>query len=361
MEKKKIIYWENIDYGNTAKILFAIAGSLILLILLFFLPNIVVNDKIVSNNYSHSGEIGDTIGGILGPTIGFFAAILTFLAFYIQYQANKEQRIQFEKQANDVLIERFENRFFEMIRLHRANVDELNIQDIVKGRKVFTPLYFELRYIYFKLEKNHLLYPPAIQCSKATLTNLAYLIFFFGIGHTTDSVFKHIASDVEKEVFFNKTISQLKIIKEQFNTKTNNKDLIEENGTSKSIFKQIYEPFTGHGSKIGHYYRHIYQTIKYVSKQTNPLFTPKLKYSYVKILRAQLSNIEQVLFYYNSVSTLGYSWIKKGYLKDYKMIINLPLSFADFGITPKEMFKQESEQDKTFFDWDNFKDAIIMK
>lgn len=45
------------------------------------------NDKNLSPN-----EIGDSIGGILNPIIGITGSILTFLAFYIQYKANKEQR-----------------------------------------------------------------------------------------------------------------------------------------------------------------------------------------------------------------------------------------------------------------------------
>lgn len=48
------------------------------------------DDKILSPN-----EIGDSIGGILNPIIGITGSILTFLAFYIQYKANKEQRKYF--------------------------------------------------------------------------------------------------------------------------------------------------------------------------------------------------------------------------------------------------------------------------
>lgn len=48
------------------------------------------NDKLLSPN-----EIGDSIGGILNPIIGITGSILTFLAFYIQYKANKEQKKYF--------------------------------------------------------------------------------------------------------------------------------------------------------------------------------------------------------------------------------------------------------------------------
>jgi len=45
------------------------------------------NTKVLNPN-----EIGDSIGGILNPIIGITGSILTFLAFYIQYKANREQR-----------------------------------------------------------------------------------------------------------------------------------------------------------------------------------------------------------------------------------------------------------------------------
>ncbi len=33
------------------------------------------------------GEIGDTIGGTMAPFIGLAGVILTFIAFYVQYEA----------------------------------------------------------------------------------------------------------------------------------------------------------------------------------------------------------------------------------------------------------------------------------
>lgn len=49
------------------------------------------NQKSDNSNLSPN-EIGDSIGGTLNPIIGITGAILTFLAFYIQFKANNEQR-----------------------------------------------------------------------------------------------------------------------------------------------------------------------------------------------------------------------------------------------------------------------------
>src|SRR5687768_5354252 len=52
-------------------------------------------------SFVNTGAIGDTFNGIAGPFIALAAAILTFLAFWVQYQANQEQKKQFEKQNQD--------------------------------------------------------------------------------------------------------------------------------------------------------------------------------------------------------------------------------------------------------------------
>lgn len=346
-------------------IIFIIA-FVILIVSLLFLPYIITTRSWFDVDFSSTGQVGDTIGGILSPFVAIAASILTFMAFYIQYIANKEQRLQFGKQADDTVIERFENRFFELIRLHRDNIEEQNIQNIITGRKCFSTYYFELRYIYILLEHNYDTKSSIINLSNEQLTNLAYLIFFFGVGHITDSIFIHAAPDINKEDFLIKTIERLEKEKEDYLSlkkeielaKTSPgskmpemKDLsIDHKGTT-AVFKQIYQPFTGHGTKIGHYYRHLFQTVKYVETQTHQLFTDDLKYSYVKILRAQISNFEQVLLYYNSISVLGNAWNKEGYIKKYKLITNLPLSFVDFGEVPQDKYKDEIVADKDFFDW----------
>ncbi len=39
-------------------------------------------------DFSKTGQIGDTIGGTMGPFIAIAAAILTFIAFWVQYKSN---------------------------------------------------------------------------------------------------------------------------------------------------------------------------------------------------------------------------------------------------------------------------------
>lgn len=79
-------------------------------------------------DFSNTGEIGDTIGGIMGPFVAIAAAILTFLAFWVQFKANEQQR-------KDIAKERFESKFYELLHLHKENLLELE-SDEKKGRQV---------------------------------------------------------------------------------------------------------------------------------------------------------------------------------------------------------------------------------
>jgi hypothetical protein len=94
--------------------------------ILFHYPeNVDSNGKSLNPN-----EIGDSIGGIMNPIIGLSASVLTFLAFYIQFKANKEQREFFhiglakEKQKHED--EKNEEKLRE-IKSHKSNIQILKV------------------------------------------------------------------------------------------------------------------------------------------------------------------------------------------------------------------------------------------
>lgn len=66
-------------------------------------------------------EIGDSIGGVLGPAVAIIASALTFLAFWVQYKANIEQNEYIRKQ-------RFEDTFFRLLENHQNIVDGIDFR-----------------------------------------------------------------------------------------------------------------------------------------------------------------------------------------------------------------------------------------
>ena len=72
--------------------------SLALIIFSFFAPRIFISPSLSNNlNFSNTGQIGDTIGGIMNPFIAIAGVITTFLAFLMQVRANEIQKKQFQK------------------------------------------------------------------------------------------------------------------------------------------------------------------------------------------------------------------------------------------------------------------------
>lgn len=67
-----------------------------------------------------TSNIGDVYNGvnIMTPFIAIAAAVLTFMAFWVQYTANDRIQEENKKQQD-------ERQFYEMLKIHRDNVDKL--------------------------------------------------------------------------------------------------------------------------------------------------------------------------------------------------------------------------------------------
>ena len=110
---------------------------LVFAVIICFLPSLLVQDGAL--NFRETGSIGDTIGGIMGPFVALLAAGLTFMAFWVQFKANKQQR-------HDIAIERIERNFFELLSAQEQITDGLVLEDLngdfkQNGRDVFQMLY----------------------------------------------------------------------------------------------------------------------------------------------------------------------------------------------------------------------------
>lgn len=335
MTKKKLNPDKTFD-GNFWRIFLPFLS---LIILVLFLPYLFTTRSWWDIDFSSTGQVGDTIGGILGPFIAIGAAILTFFAFWVQFKANEQQK-------KDLKIERFENKFYELVRLHKANVDEINIANEILGRKAFVPMFYELRFIYQLAEnfkkKASLRDQENYDYGKIRLMPFAFSIFFYGIGPNSEKHFINSLSKGEKHLFDQmKPLMEGLIQKLYLNYFTKNPsakyypyDAYSNTGVNLNI-EFYYFPFDGHVNRLGHYYRHLYQAVRYVIDQN---FIED-KYSYIKMLRAQLSNFEQLLLYYNALAWFDQEW--REIFTEYRFIKNLPLPLADFDIIPEVHFKKE--------------------
>jgi len=337
---------------NSSIILFI----LVVVIILFF-PIIFTLNSYFGINFRDTGGIGATIGGILGPFVAIAAAYLTFIAFWEQYKANALYR-------KDIELERFERKYYELLRLHKENVLEIDIAGEVTGRKAFMRMFFELKFIYLTLNMyNNTEKFPAIGkvYNEYELSELSYIIFFNGIGPNSDNIVNQLINKSDLAIIEN-TREYLTVIQDEFLIwdKKNPDEYFELDiphiGDEEDFTFEIpYLPFDGHATRLGHYFRHLFQTVNFVATQEDDLMDLEQKREYLKTLRAQLSNHEQLILYYNSLHKYGKPWYSEGFLTNYRMIHNLPVPFADFGVLPLDRFKDEIEQlhksGEELFEW----------
>ena len=322
----------------------------------------------------YAGTFGDLIGGTLNPILALFGIVAAGLAFYAQYEANKQVQEQFK-------IQQFESQFFEMLRLHKENISEMKITGyevlietskerdtngtlrsltetytnsirVTEGRKVFVTMNTELIACFELLQYFNNLWGCNI--SQHFLLDLAYKFFFFGskseivasenISPQVINIFRHELNKIRK---FHKNSTGIK------NTFTglNNIEI-------KLHIK--YLPFSGHENRLGHYYRHLYSTVKYVvNKEKQGLIDYNQARGYLKILRSQMSNDEQLLLYYNYIIGFGKDWENDGFLTKYRMLHNLPINSVKYVTNPRIHFQQFiqsiKEDESALFEWGDCK------
>ena len=324
----------------TAATFLIAAITLVFLIYYYFLDSILYH-----NNPEKTGAIGDTLGGTTGPIIGITAAALTFFAFWVQYIANQQQQ-------EDLKVERFENKFYEMLRLHRDNVEQININNNVSGRKTFSRLFNELRFIYFYCFHYIKKLQPNYTISDDKIYNISYLIFFYGVGQVSTKLINDIL-DEETKPIFNKLVGCIESTQQLYRKGHKNLTLkVESNKGIDIRFYYDYIPFQGHLGNLGHYMRHLYQLVMFIEKVPMVKDHDKLKKDYITIVRSQLSDYEQALLYYNALSILGKPWLEndesqEGPLKKYSLIRSFPKPLADFYKKPDNIsFGKDSNWDE---------------
>lgn len=287
-----------------------------------------------------TGPIGDTFGGTAGPLVALIAAFFTFLAFYVQYQANQNQR-------EDIKLERFENKFYELLRLHRQNLDETRIEGFrgkfIERRKAFVAMFNEFRFAFLVTKKiyDHFTKLGILdrEVKDEELIRLAYIFFYAGVGSSSDIVSKAMVGSQFHPRLVSRLMWYFKAMQQRHTSRTEEEIIIPGYGEAYLTIK--YKAFQGHMSRLGHYYRHLFQTVKYVVNENGKLLTPEEVTDYLRTLRAQLSDFEQLLLYYNALSGFGAKWIDNKYFTEYRMIHNMPRPLAWFGIKPGVKFEKE--------------------
>lgn len=311
--KKKLIKKEN-QFLINAFFICSFISLTILLIIRLVLP------------HKSSQDIATTISGILGTALGFFGSILVYKALIEQVKANRLIQKQFE-------LQQFESRLYKMLDIYNLNVNNLKLfgrktGNLFEGKTVFSHMISNFNKLKreiseFNSAKNYAndqiinvnysanINELNININEWLVLELSYILFFYGVGVTGRKNIKSLLSEKYNQEYLIQLLNYLSNKPVEYNSS----DEIKEHWKNLML---KFDPFTkpnnssfdkfynGHQSNLGHYYRHLFMIIKFINEQNNLTYLEKWEYS--KLLRTQLSNHEQELFFLNSISILGREW-----------------------------------------------------
>lgn len=264
------------DNRTFDKLSWWLIGIAVLLALFsFFSPLIFTRSGIV--NFSNTGQIGDTIGGIMNPFIGMVSIIVMFLAFYMQFKANKIMQYQFERNQ-------FESQFFEMLKTHKEN------SNIISAT-------------HYESEE--------------------------GMGFGEEAAHRQWLETRKKG--FEYLVGQINSKYDEYKNLNKGDNCDNFNIAYKALWEDSY----------GHYFRHLFLIVKFIVSKPELFLTYEEKRDYLRILRASLSTYEQIFLYYNWLSGYGSQWEddRNHFFTDYRMIHNVNFTIhTDFAINEMQPF-----------------------
>lgn len=257
-----------------------------------------------------AAAFGDFVGGYIGTIFVVLGLGFVSATFRNQKSTNEQAAV--------------ESRFFELLQYHRDNVNEIKIEE-VEGRRAFVCFLREWRMLRKTVERAS--GDMKIDLEQDEKCALAYLAFFNGSGKNSRRVFENEANARFPQVLVEEILQRMTRDWRSFCSFHKGEEIFSEGlyefSFGPTLGKDLpdlgYIAFGGHQSRLAHYFRHLYQILKYISERC-PSAT---KQEYADLVKAQLTTHEQALLYLHQV-TWKKTWQGKDYFEEFKMTSDIP-------------------------------------
>lgn len=246
---------KRIDYENKVLIRVTMA-ILIVFVVILTLPYFLTREY-GWFNFTETGQIGDTIGGITAPFIAVCSAYITFLAFWVQYTYNKRQK-------TDLFQERFENNLFSYLDMLIRQEESCRIESIGNGKQVFHYMFYEYKAIYYIIRKGD--YLRDIQDAekrKQVEYSLTFSIFLNGVSESSTYRLSNEVIDAVKPHVLELNQELLQIQRQIMNGGTDFPKYIKDYQGKKLRI------FDGHRLRLVSYFRMSCMVMQYILKLEN--------------------------------------------------------------------------------------------
>jgi hypothetical protein len=278
-------------------------------------------------NAEKVAQFGDYVGGLIGSLWALAGVILFYVALTDQREDIKTNREVLTTQVNGLKeqIKEFELQREEM---------ELTRKVFVEQSKTLKTQQFESTFFNSVQLLNNII--GTINFTKSGWVHPMIGDSQDDMIYTGRDSFKHLYNDLMVEYRARKQNILLNPLNENFDPTQNltaQPKIIEEEIACTS-YLSVFEK---HQSTLGHYFRTIYNIIKFV--HDTPIENPKY---YTNLVRAQLSTYEHLLLFYNCLSKYGEEKFKPLVIK-YSLLDNMPtdhlLDVSHINFYPKKAYE----------------------
>lgn len=315
--------WNEIDYMINILMNKITKWVFLFLSLIFGLIGIISFFFIIFNNSYHfnnthtidpnlASQFGDFFGGFVGT---IFSILSVFLLIYTILHQNRE--------SNKAALE---TNFFRMVDYHNQNVNQLKIahldstkpNDVSEGRRAFVQFKIQIHRLFEVINK--IVQDKKYSLTKEQIADIVYIIFYYGIDGSWVSF---IETKLERYSPIHKELANE--IQSRINLNPNLK-IGRTNQTNLST-----------------YFRNMYNAIKLVDQSKS--LNKKEKRELINIYRAQLSNPELYVLFFNILSRFGKKWKENKYITTYEFLKNIPHNYCD-GYVSNDFFPMKYEDDE---------------
>ncbi|MEO4005016.1 putative phage abortive infection protein [Flavobacterium sp. CAU 1735] len=267
---------------------------------------IIFDNEYFQTTYKFDPKLAADFGTFFGGFIGtIFSIVSVLLLIYTIISQNSDS-----KRAD------LETNFFRMIDYHNQNVNQIKVtnldttkNDISEGRRTF---------VQFKIQIHRLLpivsevnIENNLNLDKNQQLDIAYIIFYYGLeGSWMTFITEKLQRYPQPAKISQKILEKLNAYPQLKYGRTNQ-------------------------TNLSTYFRNMYNAIKMVDESR--YLTTQQKQNLIKIYKAQLSNPELYIIFFNVLSRFGKKWKENGYITKYEFLRNIPKDYCD-GYDPKQYF-----------------------
>lgn len=303
--------WSMKSWLKTLKWFILVTGILFAVIFLCIVFNktFYTFDTSLSINADLASKFGEFVGGFIGTLFAFLSILIVAYSILKQTCENRKNNVK--------------EMFFQMIDYHYKNLEQIEVPKpnrrnvIEKGKRGF---------VVFKIQINRLLQAlyqineeNDLQLKAHDIACIAYMVFYYGLSDSWRSFLEEKIQCYDcRSIIINRLLKINKLNPEM--------RLCQANHTVLSA-----------------YFRNMYNAIKLIDSEKE--FSDNEKVELVKIYRAQLSNPELYILFFNVISPFGKKWRKMDFIKRYKLLKNIPKGYLD-GYNPKLYFDIEFEHEE---------------